>query len=122
MEHTKINRESFDEAITLYEREQFVSEKECVLEDKMHLYKFRGTRRSRLAVSVMHAMPFTYLKDNIDNIVKALDADSSLSDTVDVFCHTTVGPSNRENMQALADSRDITLRIIDISDHYCPIK
>lgn len=27
MEHTKINRESFDEAITLYEREQFVSEK-----------------------------------------------------------------------------------------------
>ncbi len=116
MEHTKINRESFDEAITLYEREQFVSEKVCVLEDKMHLYKFRGTRRSRLAVSVMHAMPFTYLKDNIDNIVKALDADSSLSDTVDVFCHTTVGPSNRENMQALADSRDITLRIIDISD------
>lgn len=116
MEYTKISRESFNEAIALYEKEQFVSEKECVVDESMHLYKFRGTRRSRLVMGIMHAMPLSYLKKNTDNIVKVLDSDSSLSDTVDIFCHTTVGPSNRENMQILADSKDITLRIIDVSD------
>lgn len=116
MEEKNFNRKAFEESIAIFEKEKLDSIYVGVVNEKIHLLKYKGARRSRLVLGIINVMPFTYFKKQIDAIALALDEDESLSETIDVFCSVTVGASNRENMIAIANTRGIALRIFDISE------
>lgn len=116
MEEKNFNRKAFEESIAIFEKEKLDSIYVGVVNEEIHLLKYKGARRSRLVLGIINVMPFTYFKKQIDAIALALDEDESLSETIDVFCSVTVGASNRENMIAIANTRGIALRIFDISE------
>ena len=110
-----IDRTDFEKWVEIYE----IKKLNCDFvrnDENTHLCVYKGKRRYKLVLSILHAFPSTYFSKKVGEILNEMQKDAQLSDVVDIFTSTSLGPTKRNEIEDVAIRNDFSVRIIDIDD------
>ena len=110
-----IDRTDFEKWVEIYE----IKKLNCDFvrnDENTHLCVYKGKRRYKLVLSILHAFPSTYFSKKVGEILNEMQKDAQLSDVVDIFTSTSLGSTKRNEIEDVAIRNDFSVRIIDIDD------
>lgn len=110
-----IDRTDFERWVEIYE----INKLNCEFvknDENTHLCVYKGKRRYKLVLSILHAFPSTYFSKKVGEILNEMQKEAQLSDVVDIFTSTSLGYTKRKEIEDVAINNDFSVRIIDIDD------